>query len=206
MKTSCKERQKKFDALLARRSLGQRSEHHHAVNLSSKKLTPAQLQALSRGLNFAPSPQFVPKAHIVASVEAAITRSGACEEQATKARIGDIGALSHAKPPPKNTLPEERKAVKQLASDKNIIVLPADKGRAMVVMDREDYNTKIKEHLQTCGEGPYQRIGEEDEQHPFGSKTKGPTVRGNLPSPAQLCRQCSTPIRTTQGPQNRHTS
>ena len=144
VKTSCKERQKKFDALAARRSLGQRSERHHAVNLSLKKLTPAQLQALSRGLNFAPSPQFVPKAHIVASVEAAITRSGASEEQATKARIGVIGALSRAKPPPKNTLPEERQAVKQLASDKNIVVLPADKGRATVVMDREDYNTKMK--------------------------------------------------------------
>ena len=78
------------------------------------------------------------------SVKAAIIRSGACEEQATKARIGVIGALSHAKPPPKNTILEERKTVKQLTNDKNIIVLPVDKGRAMVVMDREDYNTKIK--------------------------------------------------------------
>ena len=34
--------------------------------------------------------------------------------------------------------------MKQLASDKNIVVLPPDKGRATVVMDREDYNTKIK--------------------------------------------------------------
>ena len=47
---------------------------HHIVNLSSKELTHAQLQALSRGMNFAPSPQFVPKAHIVVSVKAAIIR------------------------------------------------------------------------------------------------------------------------------------
>ena len=107
-------------------------------------LTPAQLQVLSRGLNFAPSPQFIHKAHIVAIVKAAITRSGTCKEQATKARVGVIGALSHAKPPPKNTLPEERKTVKQLATDKNIVVLPADKGRATVVMDQKDYHTKIK--------------------------------------------------------------
>ena len=145
VKTSCEERQKKkFDALVARWSLGQRSEHHHVVNLSLKELTSAQLQALSRGLNFAPRPQFIPKAHIVANVEVAITRSGACEEQDTKAHIRVIGALSHAKPPPKNTLPEERQAVKQLASDKHIVVLPVDKGRATVVMAREDYNTKIK--------------------------------------------------------------
>ena len=31
-----------------------------------------------------------------------------------------------------------------VSSDKNIVVLPADKEKAMVVMDRKDYNTKIK--------------------------------------------------------------
>ena len=47
----------------------------------------------------------------MASVEAAIYRSGATEEQGTKARVGVVGALSHAKPPPRNTLPGEMKAV-----------------------------------------------------------------------------------------------
>ena len=37
----------------------------------------------------------------MASVEAAIYRSGATEEQATKARVGVVGALSCAKPPPR---------------------------------------------------------------------------------------------------------
>ena len=74
-----------------------------------------------------PSPQFLPKAHIVASVKAAITRAGATEEQATKAPIGVVGALSCAKPP-SNTLSSESRAVRQLAHDKDIVV--ADKGRA----------------------------------------------------------------------------
>ena len=105
MSSSCKERQKrKFDTLLARRDSERQPDDCHGVNLSSKNLSASQLQALSRGLNFAPSPQFIPKAHIVASVEAAITRARATEEQATKARVGVVGALSRAKPPPRNTL------------------------------------------------------------------------------------------------------
>ena len=72
------------------------------VNLSSKQLTTHQLQVLSRGLNFAPSPKFIPKTHIVASVEAAITQSNVTEGEATKARVGFINALSHAKLPPTN--------------------------------------------------------------------------------------------------------
>ena len=117
------------------------------MNLSSKKLSTSQLLVLSRGLNFAPSPQFIPKAHIVASVEAAIYRSGATEEQATKACVGVVGSLSCAKLPPRNTLPGEMMAVKQLASDKDIVILPADKGRATVVMNRSDYSAKMQAML-----------------------------------------------------------
>ena len=118
------------------------------MNLSSRKLSTSQLQALSRGLNFVPSPQFIPKAHIVANVEAAIYRSGETEEQATKARVGVVGALSRAKPPPRNTLPGEMMAVKQLARDKDIVILPADKGRATVVMNRSDYSCKMQAMLE----------------------------------------------------------
>ena len=112
-----------------------------------KNLSAPQLQVLSRGLNFAPSPQFIPKAHTVASVEAAIYRSGATEEQATKACVGVVGALSRAKPPPRNTLPGEMKAMKQLAIDKDIVILPADKGRATVVMNRSDCSAKMQAML-----------------------------------------------------------
>ena len=93
------------------------------------------------------SPQFIPKAYIVASVEANITRARATEEQATKAHVGVVRTLRHAKPPPSNTLPGESRAVRQLASDKDIIVLPADEGRATVVMNRSDYSTKMQAML-----------------------------------------------------------
>ena len=126
------------------------------------KLSAWQVQALFRGLNFAPSPQFIPKAHIVASVEAAIYRSGATEEQATKACVGVVGALSRAQPPPKKTLPGEMMAVKQLARDKDIVILPADKGRATVVMNRSDYSAKMQAML--------------DDRDTYQPLSKGPTT------------------------------
>ena len=83
---AAKERQnKKFDTLVSKQSSQRKPNERHVVNLSSKQLTTLQLQVLSRGLNFAPTPKSIPKAHIVASVEAAITQSNVTEGEAAKA-------------------------------------------------------------------------------------------------------------------------
>ena len=42
---------------------------------------------------------------------------------------------------------EEIKAMKQLKADKDHMVLTTDKGVALVIMDRSDYNRKVKELL-----------------------------------------------------------
>ena len=128
---------------MSKQSSQRKPDERHVVNLSSKQLTTSQLQVLSRGLNFAPTPKFIPKAHIVASVEAAITQSNVTEGEAGKARVGVINALSHAKLPPTNIHPQEAKAVKEMAKDDDIVIVPADKGRATVVMDRKDYSAKM---------------------------------------------------------------
>lgn len=41
--------------------------------------------------------------------------------------MGVIGALSQARLPPRNTLPGEMRAVRELATDEDIIVLAMDK-------------------------------------------------------------------------------
>ena len=144
MARTAKERQKKkLDMLVSKQSLQRKPKEQHVVNLSSKQLTTPQLQVLSRGLNVSPTRKFIPKAHIVASVEAAITQSNVTEGEAAKARVGVINALSHAKLPPTNIHPQEAKAVKELAKDDDIVILPADKARATVVMERKDYSAKM---------------------------------------------------------------
>ena len=46
-----------------------------------------------------------------------------------------------------NITREEKKAIEELRRDKTRIILTADKGVSMVVMDRDDYNQKAKELL-----------------------------------------------------------
>ena len=60
----------------------------------------------------------------------------------------DVNALlRRAKAPKPNITREERKGLAQLKKDKDKVVLTADKGVAMVVMDRQDYIQKAEESL-----------------------------------------------------------
>ena len=81
----------------------------------------------------------------MAAVESGLRRVP--QELAEPARIKVVGAVSKARPPLVNLLPEERKAIKSLQDDNHILVLPADKGRAMVVMDKAQYDEKMENLL-----------------------------------------------------------
>ena len=51
-------------------------------------------------------------------------------------RADIVGVLRNAKPPKPNLTREERAAYQTLSKDENILILPADKGRSTVVMDK----------------------------------------------------------------------
>ena len=61
--------------------------------------------------------------------------------------------LQNSKPPKDNLSKDERKALKELQSDTSIVILPADKGRSTVILNREDYLEKCMDHINN---GPYQ--------------------------------------------------
>ena len=72
--------------------------------------------------------------------------------------------------PPRNAPPKEMKALKDLACDEYTLILPADKGKATVVMNKADYDAKMltmlrREHIPPCEEGPHIVLREEHEQH-----------------------------------------
>ena len=50
---------------------------------------------------------------------------------------------------------DERKALKELQSNTSIVILPADKGRSTVILNREDYLEKCMDHINN---GPYQLL------------------------------------------------
>ena len=82
---------------------------------------------------------------ITAAVEAVARHMG--NEEATDPRGSISNILRRAKPPPPNLEKDERAAIKALKEDKNITILPADKGNATVIMDTLQYVEKVKNLL-----------------------------------------------------------
>ena len=102
-----------------------------------------QRSVLSKGLNFAPTPNRIPVARIIANVETALKFSKASSTSVSNARSRIIGILNREPRLAPNLSPSERLALKQLKTNEDIIILLADKGRATVVMDRKDYDGKL---------------------------------------------------------------
>ena len=69
------------------------------------------------------------------------------EEDAMELRSDTISLLRKAQVPKLNLTRQERIGLAQFKKDKNRVILTADEGVAMVVMDREDYVTKVQELL-----------------------------------------------------------
>ena len=66
--------------------------------------------------------------------------------------------LRKAKPPKPNMSFKQHCDVCVLRNDSNIVIVSADKGKATVVMDRSDYDIKVKAILQDGQCKPLQKI------------------------------------------------
>ena len=55
--------------------------------------------------------------------------------------------LQKVSPPKDNLSKKQRQALHSLKEDKEITILPADKGRATVILNKEDYIKKCNDHL-----------------------------------------------------------
>ena len=61
------------------------------------------------------------------------------------------GALRHAHNPRRNISKEEAQALAELRKDHSRVILTVDKGVALVVMDRTEYNSKALKLLEDGG-------------------------------------------------------
>ena len=68
-----------------------------------------------------------------------------CEASQLRAEV--VGTIKSAKIPQPNVSKEERDAIKLLQKEKSVKILGADKGRATVVMDTEEYEEKLANML-----------------------------------------------------------
>ena len=126
------------------------------VNLSSRSLSDAEKAQLKKGLNFAVTPENIPATEIIAKVEADVRKLDTGQADTVKRAVN--GMLRQAEPPEPNITKEMRDALKSLKEDESIIVLPADKGRASVVMDTDTYRAKMSTLIEN---GPYQLLNKD---------------------------------------------
>ena len=117
----------------------------HVINLSKDNLTQAQRSVLAKGPNFSLALINITNIEYITVVESMCTKLK--EEDAIELKADVNALLRKAKAPKPNLTKEERKELLQLRKDKDKVVLTADKGVAMVVMDRQDYINKAEELL-----------------------------------------------------------
>nr|VZI43350.1 unnamed protein product [Spirometra erinaceieuropaei] len=108
-------------------------------NLLSKQLTVTLTKVLKRGSGF--NTTDADPVNFIASFESGFRQTGATDEAKDLLRHQVSSFLmSHQKT--HTLLREEQKTLRELKADTEIVILPADKGRSTVILDKEDYRHK----------------------------------------------------------------
>ncbi|XP_078582762.1 uncharacterized protein LOC144865701 isoform X2 [Branchiostoma floridae x Branchiostoma japonicum] len=170
-----KERQiNKFGRLLQKnqeqtsRSLPSECIHKWVKNCSDRLLRDPELSVLVKGLNFAATDRHVPVVEIVTQTELACRKIPDREAHLLRSKVSNL--LNKPKKKQSNLSKEEQEALKSLRQDKNIVILPADKGRLTVVLNKEDYKQKCSELLRD--NNTYLRLGKRDPTSSYKNELK----------------------------------
>ena len=122
-----------------------RRENNWVNNLSSTPLTEDEGKVLSNGPNYAIVPRIPPIGEYVTAIEQVCNQLEQGKVEELRGEVKKV--LKKVNSPRQNLSRSEREAIDRLRKDKNRVILMADKGVSMVVMDRDDYNTKAEELL-----------------------------------------------------------
>ena len=120
------------------------------INLSKYKLNSAKTSVLAKGLNYAVSPQDVCAEEFVLATELVCKNLPQADGVQLRSKIANV--LKTSKLPQQNVTKEEKQAIKELKKKKkkkkeSIIILPADKGKSTVVLDKTEYEEKFHSML-----------------------------------------------------------
>ncbi|XP_054723405.1 uncharacterized protein LOC129233402 [Uloborus diversus] len=98
-----------------------------------------------RGDNFAVVPKYIPVEDIVANIEAGLHKLPKDVSEDIRREASRI--LQGANTPRSNIPAQERRTLKQLKSNQDIVILAADEGNVTAILNTEDYHDKIQELL-----------------------------------------------------------
>ena len=119
-------------------------------NLSNTPLTEEQARLMAWGPKFVIRPRKPPVREYVVAVEQTCSRLS--QGEADELRVEVKKTLKRTQQIPRatsNITREEFKALKELKEDKSRVILTADKGVALVIMDKAEYTRKAEELLNT---------------------------------------------------------
>lgn len=152
----------KLEKLRGRRAATCPQAPRNAVHiLSSYQPTEAELSVLGLGLNFNMGPAPDPR-KVVCAVEQAVSLVEPSLRDEARTRAVSVLSKLRAKPEVFPLSESECAAVRSLRDNEEIVVLPADKGNVTVVMDAEEYSTKM---LALLGDaGTYASLGKDPTQ------------------------------------------
>ena len=122
------------------------------VNMDKNPLMEAQEKLLTHGPNLAITPRCPPIGEYIAAVEQTCQNMAQGEAEELRAEVKAV--LKKIQPPKANITKEEQKAMNELKNTHRVI-LTADKGTCLVVMDKEEYINKAQDLLK---EEPYRII------------------------------------------------
>ena len=100
---------------------------------------------LAKGSNYAISPSNIPNLEYITAIKTIGQKLK--EEDVSELKLDINTILRKGQTPKSNLNKEERRALSQLRKDQDRVILTADKGVAMVVLDKEDYINKAQELL-----------------------------------------------------------
>ena len=117
------------------------------INISGTPLTEVQEKLLAHGPNHAVVPKYPPTIEVITLIEK--TCQNMVKGEAEELR-GDIKVILRKIQPPKSNISlEEQKVMDEPRKDDTRVILTADKGVSLVVMNKEEYVKKAEELLLT---------------------------------------------------------
>ena len=121
------------------------------INLSKKELTPEEKALLQKGPKFAVTPATIPIKEYISTTTVAALQAGEPNGVDCSGLYHDVNRVLNTftnKPIYTNITKSEHLALENLMKDKDHIIVTADKGVALVVMDKTEYITKCEALLQ----------------------------------------------------------
>ena len=115
------------------------------LNLSSYPWTKAQEKLLPHGPNLAITPRCPHIGGYMVVIEQTCQNLTQGEADELTAEVKAV--LKKIQPPRPNISTDEQRTLKELKKDNNRVILTADKGVCLVVMDKEEYIKKAEELL-----------------------------------------------------------